>query len=599
MISGAVNKFTYKLSKQYGVDNDLVLKYFYMMGKPGIHFIEWPTGSGKSLLISILAFLYPITASLRSYIFCRTYTQINEYLERLVRIAFSLDIYPKISVLVGKDLACPYGDIYNNEISYLFCKYLGNGIRCPDYRKMLNNKGAIRLEKIFSQTDKSRVEDIIEFFIDNGICPYYSLRRIGQESEIILSTYHYLLNGLLPRKDNIFKYFVFIDEGHNLVDHFIESNLIRFDKEALIRLSRVLEIDRTLLSENVFKNGIGVDSNLSKEYIILLLKKMKEKFIEHYVDSLIINDISLNSGSESDNPEKNTVVKLVNLDLDSIFHVVDEDEYIKIYLLPKFTFFRNFLNSSYSTIIASATLSPYKFFSRVLKSLGIKKKFRKYSEPYLYNSLSSAKINIYVSRYVTSRYVNRTPDSFYFISDFSIKITRKTGISTILFVPSLDIKEVMYSLIKESLLTGDLSDIGIFIDSNPSDIENFLNEEKPSILVMNQRGRYSEGINIFRTTNKAFNVVIYGLSIQPTDPLKDSLLSEFFGIKSNELFIYGYILPAMIYFVQSIGRIISRRAELNLYILEKRILKYLNSPVTPVWFRKLIKNSKISIVESI
>lgn len=597
MIRKNVEWLISKLSRQYGVNTVSVLKYFYRVGKPGVHLIEWPTGSGKSLLVSILASLYPITTGLKCFIFCRTYTQINEYLRRLVKISSILDINPKISVLVGKELACPYGDIYDKEMSYIFCKYLGNGIRCTDYRNMLNNKNFTRLKNVFSKANNMCIEEIIEFFLDQGVCPYYSLRKLGQESEIILSTYYYLFNGSLPGKEDVFKYCVFIDEGHNLLDYFIDSNLIRFDKDTLIRLSRELGIDKNILSADIAKKKIDIDSDIHKEYTILFLKKLKERFIGHYFDSFMKDEVSLNSWTG--NSERNIINKLISLDLDSVFHIVDEDDSIKLYMSPRFTFFKNFLNSSYSAVFTSATLSPYKFFRHIFKSLGINKKFSIYTEPYLYNLSSSIEVNLYVSRSITSRYVNRTPDSLYFISDFSIKVTRKTKNSTILFVPSLDIKEVIYSIIKESLLMSGITDLEVFIDVDSKDVENFLAAIKPSILVLNQRGRYSEGINTFRVSNKIFNVVIYGLSIQPNDPLKDLLLSEFFRLKSDELFIYGYLLPAMIYFIQSIGRIINERGKLNLYILEKRILKYLNSNITPKWLRKLIEDGKISLIESI
>jgi len=589
-----VEKLINTLAREYNVDGKTILHYFYKIGRPGIHLIEWPTGSGKSLLISFLASLYPLTGNLKCFIFCRTYTQINEYLNRISEISSILGVDHKVSLLVGKEMACPYGDIYNREMSYLFCSYLGNGSRCRDFKNMSHIDPAHIADEISNAKD---MESMIEHFIDEGLCPYYSLRKLGENSDLTLSTYYYLFKGPLPGERRPFRYCVFIDEGHNLLEHFINSNLISLNKDALTSISRKIDITK---EANAFLKALSKSDNdvdkFNKERLISFLKKMKQRILESYFNQFQKGIQKINT---FDTIEIEMINKLFSVNLNTVFYVSHDDDSIRLYVMPRFSYIKNFLNSSYSTVIASATLSPTDFFFLFYRSLGINKDIKKYDAPYLIDSVSSVQLNVYISNRVTSRYEARTPESFFFISDFTLKVMEKTKYSTILFVPSVEIGEIVYSILKESVSSRNVDDLEVFIGHDPDDVISFLRENKLSILILSQRGRYAEGINSFRTSDKSFNIIVYGLSIQPDDPLKNALFSKLFGLSSKDIFLYGYIMPAMIFFIQSIGRVINRNRKVNIFILEKRILRYLNSDITPKWFRKLIENHKILSMEFI
>lgn len=587
-----VERLVVRLSKEYNIDDKTVLKYFYKIGKPGIHLIEWPTGSGKSLLISILALLYPLTSNLKSFIFCRTYAQMDEYLKRLNDIATILEVSPRISMIVGKETACPYGDIYNKEASYIFCNYLGNGSRCRDYKNIFHND----LSLISSNISNARsTEEAIEYLIEKGLCPYYSLRQIGEFSDICISSYYYLFRGPLSGMGEPLRYCIFIDEGHNLIDYYIDTNVVTLDRENLHKLSEKLNLEgETHFLSQISKERSNV-KKLGKKATVSFLKELRRRLFKYYYE--LLQEGKAASPELFNQSDNETINKLFNLNLDRVFDVVYKDDAVQLYVMPKFTSVKNILNSSYSVVIASATLSPLKFFSIFFRSLGISKEIKKYDKPYLYDFEISAKLNVYINNKVTSRYMDRTPESFYLISDFAIKITKKNGYSTILFVPSAETGEILYSIIRETLLSQNEDSLEVIIGVDQEDIESFIKGDKLSILILTQRGKYSEGVNYFRVSDKPYNIIMYGLSVQPTDPLKEKAFSKLFKLSQKEMFLYGYILPAVIFFVQSIGRVLKKKREVNLFIFERRFLKYFKDDITPKWFRKLIENHEILSIE--
>ncbi len=582
------------LSREYDTDEKTVLNYFYKLAESGIHLIEWPTGTGKSMLISILALLFSLSSNLKCFIFCRTFTQIDEYLKRLNEIANTLNIRPKLSVLLGKEITCPYGDVYNKEASYLFCNYLGNGSRCRDFKKTFRSDLVLLSNKISSAKS---IEEAVEYLIENGVCPYYSLRQIAESSDICISSYYYLFRGSISGMREPLKYCIFIDEGHNLIDHFISSNIVSFERENLHHIMNKLGLidELYILSEIEKKTGRYIEEHV-KNTVIHLFKKLKEKVINYYYNQFRKDLVPLTRLFNQSEIE--VVNKLLAIDLNRVLYVDVEDENFKLYMLQKFSVIKNIINSSYSTILASATLSPQKFFERFFKSLGITKEIRKYDKPYLYDFEISANLNIFVSNDVTSRYVDRTLDSFYFVSDFAVKTTLRTGLSTILFVPSYETGEILYSMIQDLVAFQTNNNLHVIMGEDIEDINSFIKQDYPGILILSQRGRYSEGINNFRTSDKPYNIIMYGFSIQPNDPLKDRIISKLFELNPKETHLYGYILPAVIFFVQSIGRVLNKKRKINIFILEKRALRYLRADIVPKWFRNLIENHELFSIGS-
>ncbi len=582
------------LSREYNIDEKTLLNYFYKLARSGVHLIEWPTGTGKSMLISILALLFSLTSNLKCFIFCRTFTQIDEYLKRLNEIANTLNVRPKLSVLLGKEITCPYGDIYNREASYLFCNYLGKGSRCRDFKNIFHSDLALLSNNISSAKS---VEEAIEYLIENGVCPYYSLKQIAESSDIGISSYYYLFRGAISGMREPLKYCIFIDEGHNLIDHFISSNIVSFEKDGLYRIMNKLGLinELDILHEIEKKTDGYIEENV-KNTVIHLFKRLREKVVEYYYNQFRKDYAPLTRLFNQSEIE--VVNKLLTIDLNRVLYVDLKDENFKLYTLQKFSAIKNIINSSYSTILASATLSPQKFFVLFFKSLGIIKEIRKYDKPYLYDFEMSANLNIFISNDITSRYENRTLDSFYFISDFAVKTTLRTGLSTILFVPSSETGEILYTMIQDLITFQANINLNVIMGVDNEDINSFIKQEYPGILILSQRGRYSEGINNFRTSDKSYNIIMYGLSIQPNDPLKDRILSKLFGLDPKETYLYGYILPATIFFVQSIGRVLNKKRKINVFILEKRALRYLRDDIVPKWFRNLIENHELFSIGS-
>jgi len=83
------------------------------------------------------------------------------------------------------------------------------------------------------------------------------------------------------------------------------------------------------------------------------------------------------------------------------------------------------------------------------------------------------------------------------------------------------------------------------------------------------------------------SIVIYGLSIIPIDEAYETRLQTILPYRSRrKLFLYGYVVPALNFIIQVIGRFIRPQRNIDIYLLERRTLKYFRQEnLIPEWFR--------------
>jgi len=185
------------------IDDRVVDHYLSkLIGEPGVYLLEQPTGAGKSTLASVLAMKLWHFGRINSFIFVRTHALIEEYIDRIRNLSASYE----------------FRDILATPV---FGK--GNGFNCPEYRATVANDPLSIYIKEYNKGRK--LSEIIEKFIEEGLCPYFSLKYVAKNSPIVVATYNHLTDGSLFTAVSPLRYVIFIDEAHNMLDFLIDSRI--------------------------------------------------------------------------------------------------------------------------------------------------------------------------------------------------------------------------------------------------------------------------------------------------------------------------------------------------------------------------------------
>ncbi len=567
----------------------------------GVYLLEQPTGSGKSTLASILSVELVRDAGVKAYIFVRTLDQLWEYLERIWKFSIEMEVPNAYPIpLVNKDIGCMHGDYSNPYRSYALCRALDNGDRCPD-KIMLSKKDPLKIFRDLIIEGKT-VFEAIEELVGLGFCPYYMLRYLAMNSNVIVSTYHNMKLVSLFAAAEPYKYIIFIDEAHNMPDFLLDAKV------------KLIKIDRLYKLKNFFESCKWNDEKEKLEEILKLISKVKRR-LDLNQQRLLGNEfsqlsemINIRLGDESflgrEYQKYRDCLESLNEDDDlndvfeAIFHMSTRpprsikkiNEHLVIEYPSNPQVVGRIINSSLTTVLMSATLSPLNLYQMVLRKLGVSRTINVLKGPMLYDPLRSLDICIDLSRDFTSRYKERSIYQLRRLADFIEAVFEQSRWNTFVFMPS---KEMVQSLYTIMFGYGDTSLPPVFIldDLGRIDPETIYNGS-PKIFLTTHRSKASEGVNVFRSDKRPVNIVIYGLSIRPFDEVYNVKLSLFLRLKKKDRVVYGYYVPAVNFLIQAIGRFISEGRTLRIYLLESRLFKLLvREDFLPNWFVKLIKDS--------
>ncbi len=574
-----------QISSKFNIEKETLDLYYRTFQKRGLYLLEQPTGAGKSLLISILSLIYASIGK-KVFIFCRTHKQLEEYFNRLYMLKKLCSEDLIVIPILGKEFTCPYGDLYLENSSYVFCKNRENGRKCIDF----NNIKKLGMKKLIElSTSSFSIYDIIENLLMAGACPYYSFTSLSNKGNIILSTYYYLFHGLPNLLPSPYTYMVFIDEGHNLFEYIIESNVQRIDINDILysfNYSTTKELSELKdLLHNYYKGNLH-DLNklvgaIERVYYGILTNRIVIKNPEIIN---ILNKLSILLKEKS-------LIRLSNGSLDIIQPTNKK-------------FIENLINSSISTVVMSATLSPKEYFKHLFKIMNIKLPIYEIETPYLYEPIKDLEVTFFLSREISSKYPEREKNIIRKISEYAINNLAKNSYHTFIFVPSQQLGKEFYDTLEEMVLISNYrrnleKPIRIMFLSDVLPNLNFdkLMHENHLIGILTQRGVLSEGINIFRKYDFNANLIFYGLSIKPFDKTKSDYIKRFFKLKRREeIYKLGYLMPAMIFFIQSLGRFMGRKRKLTISVFERRFIDLIFSEFVPQWFKKLIENNKVVII---
>lgn len=575
------------------IDDRVVDHYLSkLIGEPGVYLLEQPTGAGKSTLASVLAMKLWHFGRINSFIFVRTHALIEEYIDRIRNLSASYEFRDILATPVfGKDLMCLYGSLDNPAYAYSVCRIRGNGFNCPEYRATVANDPLSIYIKEYNKGRK--LSEIIEKFIEEGLCPYFSLKYVAKNSPIVVATYNHLTDGSLFTAVSPLRYVIFIDEAHNMLDFLIDSRIrvinirslhilqTKFEKVGWEEERRAVAV----LLQKLRRGEMVRDKNGVYEVLSHLSEQLNRRFAGGMLRE---NILSFEEVLKKEFEEYMDVLQGL-IHLPRKFEGVLELSRDKLVLQfpSRHSFLSRLINSSLSTMLMSATLSPTDLYVDMLNSLGVKKPILKVSRPYLFDPLDESNVSIKLLKSFTSRYVERSPEQVRRIVDFLLNLRKKTVSDIYVFLPSKDLCRQAYEeFLFYVLKTGIYSPPFLIDTMDDFELERMMKTRK-KVVFMTHRGRFSEGVNLFRTVGGSVSIVIYGLSIIPIDEAYETRLQTILPYRSRrKLFLYGYVVPALNFIIQVIGRFIRPQRNIDIYLLERRTLKYFRQEnLIPEWFR--------------
>lgn len=517
-------------------------------------FIQAPTGIGKTIS-TIFPSIKAIGQELGEKIFYLTAKNVNkrvaeESLQKLRQQGLSIT---SISI-VAKEKSC-----LNSEV-------LCNGDDC-EYAKNYYDKVNDAILEILQKEKSITIEELHFYAKKYKICPFELSLDLIEWCDVIICDYNYIFDPRVYLRRVIDeegeKSIILVDEAHNLIDRARNSYTAEINKNKFIELRRetrgivpklykitnkinkvLIEEERTCQGED--KQSIYYDEK-PKDIIKLLriFARDAEEILTQNV-KISFNDLLLDMYFEANNfisiyegygKEYKTIVETTNNEVKIILFCVDPSHKLKATM-----------DKCKSTILFSATLSPFEYYIKLLGGNEEDYRLRLHS-PYPKENLS-----VYLYKENT-RYKYRKKTLPYIFNKIKKFIEEKQG-NYMVFLPSYEYMNMMKEYNESNNIN--INSIWQDIDMNEEDKEKFISKfTKGSDIVgfCVIGGMFSEGIDL--PGEKLIGAIIIGVGY-PKVSLKGEIIKEYFENEGEKI---AYIYPGINKVMQAVGRVIRTESD--------------------------------------
>ena len=502
-------------------------------------FVEAPTGIGKSI-----STIFPTIKAMGEdkidkafYLVARSTGKqaAKDALERLLNRKLKL----KITIVTAKEKIC-----LNDKVS---C----NPKDCP-YAKGHFDRVNNAIIDIFDSCDDFSRENIEKFARLHMVCPFEYQLDLLEFSDFIVCDYNYIFDPTVYLKrffeNSMLKFSLLVDESHNLLERGREmysAEVFTSDLEKLLNLlpkkrkaarkhlTNAIEEFKKFGQKNFYSYDEFLAFNGEVEKTVFSMNDFltKDKEVEGYEDAL---DIYFKLFKYI------KILEYYNKDFVSI----KSENSVKIKSLDIAPIFENILRTPRSSVFFSATLSPIKYYGKLLGA-DEGTNYYKIKSPFNPENLLVLRNNK-----ISTVYRDRE-DSIDEIIDNLKNFSNDDG-NYLFFFPSYSFMDSVY----ERYLDIDEEAVKQDRDMTESDRQEFLNNftfssSTRAFAVMG--GVFSEGIDLIGERLRGVAIITVGL---PGLSHERNILKSHFQKKYNRGYEYAYIYPGMIKVVQSAGRVI-------------------------------------------
>ena len=359
-------------------------------------------------------------------------------------------------------------------------------------------------------------------------------------------------------EDDNSKNIILIDEAHNLVNRARDMYSGEIFKSKVLSVTRLLKGRVPKLYKvvnSINKELIEIRRELEERNLNVLYHNVKYKELIKLLRLFIAESDEYLVKSKNTNGyeeildfyyEVRSFVALSELYSEQYTTILkkDKNEFsIKIFCIDPSKNIGEVINSSCSTVVFSATLSPVKYYIDLLG--GNEESFRvKFSSPFKKENLSTYLYPL------DMRYVNRYNNIDKLCTIINGFINDLKG-NYMIFLPSFEYLKKVYSRYVE--IYGEENTIVQGEGLSESDKEEFLNKFEGGANVAAFSvvgGMFSEGVDL--PGDKLIGAIIVGVGF-PMVSIENDIIREYFGING---FDYAYAYPGINKVLQSAGRVI-------------------------------------------
>lgn len=556
-------------------------------------FIQAPTGIGKTIstIFPSVKAMGEEKASKLFYLTAKTVTRefVMEAFNNMIKDGLKF----KVVSITAKDKIC-----FKEETN---C----NGKDCEYAKGHFDRVN----EAIFNIINNEYLitEDVIKkYALKYKVCPFELVLDLSLWCDCVVCDYNYVFDPKVYLRryfgENNKENFIFlVDEAHNLVHRSRNMYSSSINKKSFLQAKGKIgdkKVKKALNKINSYFIGIRKLCDVGNYYI----QKEAPKDLYIYINQLILElEIFLNKN------QSKVVEEIVELYFDCLHFVriyelynsecityakKNNDEVVlTLYSVDTSQLLKDTIKKSVSTIFFSATLSPVKYFRKILGGS---------EEDYILKLPSPfPKDNkcVLISNNISTKYKDREK-SYERICDYIKTVCKNKKGNYMVFFPSYKYMNDVYSIYK------DRYNDKIMIQSSSMSEESrrgFLDEFIPHTKETNigfcvLGGVFSEGIDL--KNDRMIGTIIVGVGL-PKICLENDIVREYFEEKYNKGFEYAYMYPGMTKVLQAAGRVIRSEKDRGVIVLiDERFDNYFYKGLIPEEWKPISRVRNIEDINS-
>lgn len=544
--------------------------------------VHAPTGLGKTVAALAPCLEFALKNNLTIFFLTSRHTQHAIAVETLKQIREKHDLTFTTSDLVGKKNMCLQDGVFDLRPGefHEYCKKLREENRCQYYSNTKSGaKNTPKADVLITEIKgygPLHTEQINDKCREEEMCPYEIATSLAKDSSVVICDYSYIFDQRI--RDSLFRRIqkslgeciVVIDEAHNLPKRVIDSATQKLTTFILKRA--VQECNKYSYTEMAVKLTSLMDS------LVRIVSKVKEERLipkDEFMD--LVREINI---LDNETREKDGYEALMN-ELEGITAFVVEKQqqafvgsvlsflqswkgkdfgYARILgvkdnritlsykCLDASLITKDVINSSYSTIAMSGTLTPTEMYRDLLGFENVEEKIFKSPFP------DENKLSLIVPR-TTTKFTQRSEEQFKQISDVVSDIVNLVPGNSLVLFPSYSIRDMVFKYFNETSKKTSLLEAPEMSKKDKIEmLERFKSYSgSGAVLLGASSGNFSEGVDLMGDLLKC--VVIVGLPLQQPD-LETQEAIKYYDSKFGKGWDYGYIFPAFNKVLQGAGRCI-------------------------------------------
>jgi DNA excision repair protein ERCC-2 len=533
-----------------------------------------PTGIGKTAAALSPALEYALENGKTVLFLTPRHSQHDIALETLKKLREKREF--RVSDVIGKKWLCSFDvdDFSSGEFTD-FCRSMVTDERCPYFKATRTDDRTITKEaekklKVVNN-ELFHAEEFKKKF-SKSYCSYEMLMEAAKTSDVIVADYYHIFSparaATLARiKKDPEDLILIVDEGHNLpsrVRSLMSERITTFsvlsaEKEARVHGQEEAEDIAVAVYNilNVMQKGLEGEGYAKKEDFLYELKERAGSLDE-------IKE-TLESAAEyiRKKQKKSFIASLLKFieswkDAEEGFtrvvkkgHTRSGKSFVTLSLtcLDPSLYTKEIIESAHSTILMSGTLFPQKMYSDIL-GFPENTEIKSYDSPFP----SANRLNVIIPE-TSTKYSRRTEENFTKMAEHITTCVNKIKGNCAVFFPSYYIRDMLYQKMKDNIIKPVLLEEQ---NSNKEKRKELYNKfvslhKKGAALFGVQAGSFSEGIDL--AGDFLNGVIVVGIPLERPDLITKSLI-DYYDLRFQRGWDYGYAYPAMIRCLQAAGRCI-------------------------------------------